>query len=79
MGKIRPFLFHPFTNLGMGVVLVLSSLFEMIRQAEDAGLELRAHHGVALYGLVLCTRSLADLVEGTRRTTDAMAEDRAVD
>lgn len=74
MGKIRRFLFHPLTNFGMGAILVVSSLAEMLRQVEEAGAELRGHHGIAFYGLVLCVRSLADIVEGTRKAAEALPD-----
>jgi hypothetical protein len=65
--KLRAFLFHPLTDMALGAVLALTGLAEMMREVDEVGFHPRAHHGIALYGLMLILKSGADVIEGTRK------------
>lgn len=49
---------HPWTKLTVGVVLLVTSMVELITELEEG---LQAEHGIAFYGVVMILKSLPEL------------------
>ena len=64
--RIHRLLSHAFFKIGMGLVLVGSSMAEVVAPWLDGSLakDLGAEHGVLLFGLTHVMKSVLDLFEG---------------
>ncbi len=54
----------PYVNLVVGLILIYTSVSEMIAEFDKVDHGISMHHGVALYGLLMVFRSIPELVEG---------------
>lgn len=64
--RLQTFLSQPLFNVAMGLVMVGSSLTEVLQPwlAGELTHDLGAEHGVVLFGLTHVLKSLPDLFEG---------------
>ena len=70
--KIKAFIKLPVMQFTVAMVLVVSSLMEVIDDFKESRLtHIGAHHGVLLRGLMQALSVLPDLVEGIERMFDA--------
>lgn len=69
MARLRKLLDHPTVNLGIAVILVLTSLAEGWETIIDDLIELDAkvHHGVLVFGFFQLLRALTDMFEGAKK------------
>lgn len=74
--RIRRFTDHPFTKLGLGLILVVSSVAEGYDTFFDATerFRFRAHHGLLLFGIANVLACLPELFEGMDKAFEAFEE-----
>jgi len=61
-----------YTNIGMGMVLVFTGLFEMFHDVltDFFGVSVRLHHGIILYGLYQVINSVIAIIQGHQYVLD---------
>ena len=64
--------FSRYTNLVMGLVLVLTGIFELFHDVltDFFGVSIRVHHGIILYGLYQVIQSLVAVIQGHQYVLD---------
>ena len=69
MQALRRIVGHPLTQLGVALVLVVTSLIEVSQTfvADFSSGRVRATHGLLIVGLWQILRTLPDLIEGLER------------
>ena len=67
--RIKRFVESPFTNLFVGMVLLVSGLSEAITALEEE-FSLRAFHGVGLFGLFQVVGCMPEILEGVSAHTE---------
>lgn len=69
---IKEFIENPWTKLSVGVILVITSAIEIGSELLDDihGINIGAHHGMLILGIVNAFASLPDLVEGMEHTLE---------
>ena len=69
MQALRRIVGHPLTQLGVALVLVVTSLIEVSQTFVDdfSSGRVRATHGLLIVGLWQILRTLPDLIEGLER------------
>ncbi len=74
--RLKRFLDSPYVHLGIGVILLLTSLSEAWETlGEDLkGFQLGAHHGLGLFGIFYVLKSLVEVLERLVEASEA-AED----
>ncbi|CAM2010979.1 hypothetical protein [Acanthopleuribacter pedis] len=70
--KLHYVLSHPYTQLVVGVVLLISGVAETFETVEEDldRLRLRDHHGILLYSLIHTLRAFTEIVEGATLIKD---------
>ncbi len=73
--QLKTFVEHPFVNLVVAVILFGSGLIEGwdSLQEELTALDVKARHGVMLYGLFSALKSIPDIVLGLEKMYDRRA------
>ena len=72
MRRMADILGHPHVTVGVGVVFMLSGLFEISETAVESaveglfGIDLALGHGIALVGIVQVLKGLAEVIAGSR-------------
>ena len=74
--RARRFVSHPATQLVIGLLLVGSSLAEVLAPwlEGDSDIDLGSEHGVLVFGLLHVLKSLAEFFEGLEKAGEAVAE-----
>lgn len=65
------FVRNPYTNLFVGVALIISGMGETIedlRSGFDDGFVFAVHHGMVVFGLFKVLSTIADVIEGLERS-----------
>ena len=67
--KLRKFVSHPWVSFIVAVVLLCAGLSEGWETFQDdlMNANLRAHHGIILYGFFAMLKSLPDVFDGLER------------
>jgi len=75
MHYLKAFVEHPYVNLAVAMLLFASGLVEGWDSLQDeiASLNIKAHHGVMLYGLFSAMKSVPDIVLGLEKMSDRTA------
>ena len=70
--KLRRFISHPWVSLMVAVVMLLAGLSEGWDTLEEdlMNADLRAHHGIIVYGFYAILKAIPDLFEGLERVLD---------
>ncbi len=70
--KLRKFISHPWLSLLVAIILLLSGLSEGWETLHEdfINADLKAHHGVIVYGFYAMLKSLPDVFEGLERLLD---------
>lgn len=67
---LNRFIKNPFTNLLSGIILLLSSGYEVWSTIEE--FTVGAHHGVLLFSIVHILKSLPEVLQGTKEINVAV-------
>lgn len=72
--KLKAFVKHPVTQLATGLILMISSGWEVVLDFlnTEHSFRLGVHHGVALFGLCQVMGNLPDVVIGLDHSFEAM-------
>jgi len=72
MKVLKAFVEHPYVNLVVALMLFTSGLVEGWDSLQDelAAMDLKAHHGVMLYGLFSALKSVPDIVLGLEKMSN---------
>jgi hypothetical protein len=65
------FVRNPYTNLFVGIALILSGIgetLEDLRNGFDGGFAFAVHHGMVVFGLFKVLSTIADVIEGLERS-----------
>ena len=78
--KLKLFVEHPYVNLGVGLILLITSLAEAWDSLADdlINLRLKAHHGVMVFAIFSILRVLPELhlgMEHVHRATGKQGDD----
>ena len=67
--KLRKFVSHPWVSLMVAVVMLLAGLSEgwETLQEDLMNADLRAHHGIIVYGFYAMLKSIPDVFDGLER------------
>ncbi len=64
MRAIKKILKSRWVDFSSGIVLAVAGVSQFVHEFEDAELAFGAHHGIAIYGLVIAVRALVDARDG---------------
>lgn len=60
---------HPYVNLFCGIILFVSSSYEVYDNYEE--MSLGAHHGVLIFSIVYILQAIPDFIEALRRIDES--------
>ena len=73
MSFLRHVIMSPWTEFGIGVVVFVTGVAEIVSEFQDVENQaIGGHHGVTLLGIFMAFRALSDVLQGAKRMQKGM-------